>query len=67
MRRRLEEQSCQRRQIGLQMITTRTEPSPRTSPPPRDRDSENAALTAEAVTRQSPPPPGMGKLVDKTA
>lgn len=66
MRRRLE-QSFRVDSIGVQMITTRTEPSPRTAPPPRDRDSENATFTAEAITRQAPPPPGMGKLVDKTA
>ncbi len=58
--------------IGIQMIEPKTATSA-TSPPatPQERDRENAAFTPEAVTRQSPPmppaPPGMGKLVDKTA
>jgi hypothetical protein len=54
--------------IGILMITTKTAVSPKTSSSaPQGRERETAALTAEAVTRQAPPPPGMGKLVDKTA
>lgn len=55
--------------IGIQMIMPKTGTSPK-SPPPvpaRERDSDNAMLTVAAVERQAPPPPGMGKLVDKTA
>lgn len=29
-------------------------------------ESDHAAMIAEAVARQGPPPAGMGKLVDKT-
>jgi hypothetical protein len=55
--------------IGIQMIMPKTGTSPKTSPPPatRDHDSDNSTLTVSAVVRQAPPPPGMGKLVDKTA
>ena len=54
--------------IGIMMIEPKTATSPKSPPSaPRERDYENAALTSEAVTRQAPPPPGMGKLVDKTA
>jgi hypothetical protein len=54
--------------IGIQMIEPKTATSPKAPPrPPQERDRENAAFTSEAVTRQAPPPPGMGKLVDKTA
>jgi len=54
--------------IGIQMIEPKTATSPKSPPAtPKERDRANAAFTSEAVTRQSPPPPGMGKLVDKTA
>ncbi len=54
--------------IGILMIEPKTATSPKAPPSsPRERDRENAAFTPEAVTRQAPPPPGMGKLVDKTA
>ena len=54
--------------IGIQMITPKSATSPKSPPPsPQQRDHDNAAFTTEAVTRQAPPPPGMGKLVDKTA
>jgi hypothetical protein len=29
--------------------------------------SDDMTLVTEAVSRQGPPPPGLGKLVDKTA
>ena len=54
--------------IGIQMIEPKTATSSKSPPSsPHERDRVNAAFTAEAVTRQAPPPPGMGKLVDKTA
>jgi hypothetical protein len=57
--------------IGIQMIMPKkkTGTSPRSSPPPaaKDHDSDSTKLTVSAVERQAPPPPGMGKLVDKTA
>jgi hypothetical protein len=51
------------------MIMPKTGTSPRSSPPPaaKDHDSDSTKLTVSAVERQAPPPPGMGKLVDKTA
>jgi hypothetical protein len=56
--------------IGIQLIMPKTGTSQEQSPPPEPdskRYSDNAALIADAVARQGPPPPGMGKLVDKTA
>lgn len=55
--------------IGIQMIMPKTGTSPRSSPPPaaKGHDSDSTKLTVSAVERQAPPPPGMGKLVDKTA
>jgi hypothetical protein len=57
--------------IGIQVIMPKTGTSPEQTPPPqspskRTSDSDNAALVADAVAKQAPPPPGMGKLVDKT-
>jgi hypothetical protein len=54
--------------IGIQMILPKTATSPKSPPPPpgRERDSGDAAVALDAVVRQAPPPPGMGKLVDKT-
>jgi hypothetical protein len=54
--------------IGIQVIMPRTGTTPKQTPPPQanDRDTDNAAVVAEAVAKQAPPPPGMGKLVDKT-
>jgi hypothetical protein len=54
--------------IGIQVIMPKTGTSPKQTPPPpaNDRDSGNAAFPADAVAKQAPPPPGMGKLVDKT-
>jgi len=54
--------------IGILMITTKTAVSPKSSSSaPQGRERESATVSSEAVTRQAPPPPGMGKLVDKTA
>ena len=55
--------------IGIQMIEPQTATSSKSTPPssPQDRARENAAFTSEPVTQKSPPPPGMGKLVDKSA
>lgn len=56
--------------IGIQMIMPKSGTSPKSQPPlpaAKDRDSDNETLTVTAVERQAPPPPGMGKLVDKTA
>jgi hypothetical protein len=50
--------------IGIQVIMPKTGTSPQTAPPPQpanDNDSQTAA------PKQAPPPPGMGKFVDKTA
>jgi len=56
--------------IGIQTIMPKTATTPQDSPPEPEsasaRYSDNAALVADAVSRQSPPPPGMGQLVDKT-
>jgi len=51
------------------MILPKTATPPKSSPPPvaKDHDSDNSTLTVSAVFRQAPPPPGMGKLTDKTA
>ncbi len=55
--------------IGIQTIMPKTATTAQDSPPPPESPSysDNAALVADAVARQGPPPPGMGKLVDKTA
>ncbi len=54
--------------IGIQMIEPQTATSSKpTSSSPQDRARENAAFTPQAVTQKPPPPPGMGKLVDKSA
>jgi hypothetical protein len=53
--------------IGIQVIMPKTGTSPKETPPPtNDREYDNAALVADAVAKQAPPPPCMGKLVDKT-
>jgi hypothetical protein len=55
--------------IGIQMIEPKTATSskPTSSSSPQDRARENAAFTPQPVTQKPPPPPGMGKLVDKSA
>jgi hypothetical protein len=55
--------------IGIQTIMPDTA-TPQQQPPPQPdggRYLDNAALIADAVAKQAPPPEGMGKLVDKTA
>jgi hypothetical protein len=54
--------------IGIQTIMPDTGTSQQHAPQPHDaRYGDNDALVSEAVAKQGPPPPGMGKLVDKTA
>lgn len=54
--------------IGIMIIEPKTATSSKSPPSaPKGRERESAALSSEAVSRQAPPPPGMGKLVDKTA
>lgn len=50
--------------IGIQVIMPKTGTSPKSTP--QQQANERDDTTAQ-VTRQCPPPPGMGKLVDKTA
>ena len=50
--------------IGIQVIMPRTGTSPKSTPQQQANEREAAAPT---VDRRAPPPPGMGKLVDKTA
>jgi hypothetical protein len=50
--------------IGIQVIMPKTGTSPRSTPQQQANEREDAA---RPVVRQAPPPPGMGKLVDKTA
>jgi hypothetical protein len=50
--------------IGIQVIMPKTGTSPKSSPQQQANDTEAAS---QPVVRQAPPPPGMGKLVDKTA
>jgi hypothetical protein len=53
--------------IGIQVIMPKTGTSPQqTRPPENDRERETAEVAADAAAKQAPPPPGMGKLVDKT-
>jgi hypothetical protein len=49
--------------IGIQVIMPKTGTSPKSTPQHQANEREAAA----PVVRQAPPPPGMGKLVDKTA
>ena len=49
--------------IGIQLIMPKTGTSPRETPEQQAREREMA--TQPAV--KAPPPPGMGKIVDKTA
>ena len=50
--------------IGIQVIMPKTGTSPKSTPQHQANEREAASPT---VVRQAPPPPGMGKLVDKTA
>ena len=49
--------------IGIQVIMPKTATSPQQSPQQQVNDRD---AVAAAVAKQAPPPPGMGKLVDKT-
>jgi hypothetical protein len=50
--------------IGIQVIMPKTGTSPQQTP----QQQANAREADDAPARkQAPPPPGMGKLVDKTA
>ena len=49
--------------IGIQVIMPKTGTSPQQTP--QQQANERDADAAAAV-RQAPPPPGMGRLVDKT-
>jgi hypothetical protein len=42
-------------------------PKVESSPKPRQQVSESEAAGTAPVSKQAPPPPGMGKFVDKTA
>jgi hypothetical protein len=56
--------------IGIQTIMRDTGTRQQEAPQPQPKDArlgDDAALVADAVAKQGPPPPGMGKLVDKTA
>jgi hypothetical protein len=49
--------------IGVRVIMAKPGTSPRQSPPqPANEFNADASATAE----QTPPPPGLGKLLDKT-
>jgi hypothetical protein len=50
--------------IGIQVIMPKTGTSPKSTPAQQANEREAAT---PPVTRQAPPPPGMGKFVDKTA
>jgi hypothetical protein len=50
--------------IGIQVIMPKTGTSPQQTPQQQANDRE--ADDAPAAAKQAPPPPGMGKLVDKT-
>lgn len=49
--------------IGIQTIMPKTGTSPQETPP----QPTSARESDHAPVKQAPPPPGMGKLVDKTA
>jgi hypothetical protein len=49
--------------IGIQVIMPKTGTSPQQKNPPQQA---NAREADNATPKQAPPPPGMGKLVDKT-
>jgi len=49
--------------IGILTIMPKTGTSPQEMPPP----PTSARESDHAPVKQAPPPPGMGKLVDKTA
>ncbi len=48
--------------LGIQIIMAKTGTSPKRQPPQPANEHD-----ADTPAEQAPPPPGMGKLVDKTA
>ena len=57
--------------IGIQTIMpkTGTSQAPQQQPTANDNDADDMATEAaiaDAVSHQAPPPPGMGKLIDKS-
>ncbi len=54
--------------IGIQTIMPQTGTSPQTPPPPQSQPAnDNVADTSQdSAPKPAPPPPGMGKFVDKT-
>ena len=51
--------------IGIQTIMPKTGTSPQQTPPQPANNTREA--DSGALPKQAAPPPGMGKLVDKTA
>jgi len=50
--------------IGIQTIMPKTGTSPQSAPEQQGNDRDADRRPVEA--KQAPPPPGMGKLIDKT-
>jgi hypothetical protein len=50
--------------IGIQVIMPKTGTSQQPTPPQHQPANDNADASVTAA--QAPPPPGMGRLVDKT-
>jgi hypothetical protein len=50
--------------IGIQIIMPKTATDPQH--PPQPPAGSDRAADADSAPKQAPPPPGMGKLVDKT-
>jgi hypothetical protein len=46
--------------LGVQIVTAKIGPSPKRQPPRKANERD------DDLAEQAPPPPGMGKLVDKT-
>ena len=51
--------------IGIQIIMPKTGTSPKSTPTQQANEREADAAPVEA--KRAPPPPGMGKFVDKVA
>jgi hypothetical protein len=47
--------------LGVQIVDAKTGRSPKRQPPQPENEHR------DSLDEQAPPPPGMGKLVDKTA
>ncbi len=65
MKANRESKSMSASSIGIQIIMPKTGTSPKTAPQQQANDREASRLPAEEP--RAPPPPGMGKLVDKVA